>query len=66
MNSDTDMKEKELVVQGSKSIQDLSMRAGLTVFEHEGKLICDVCHHDDLNDDNLNHRKLGEFNYNIF
>ena len=61
---DTDMKEKELVVQGSKTVQELCMRAGLTTFESEGKFICDVCHHDDLTDANV--RKLGAFSYNIF
>ena len=61
---DTDMKEKKLVVQGSKTIQELCIRASLTAFESEGKVMCDVCHHDDLTNDNV--RKLGEINYDIF
>merc|ERR1712106_565052 len=52
------------LVQGSKSGEELCMKGGLTAFESESKLICDVCHHDNLNDENA--RKQAVFSYDMF
>ena len=43
----------------AKTIQELCLKANLTAFESQSKLICDICHHEDLNDENA--RKQGEF-----
>ena len=48
--SETNHNDKLLLVQGSKSIEELCLKGGLTAFETQSKLICDVCHHDSLND----------------
>ena len=64
VSSASDMDEKLLVIQGSKSIDELCLRAGMTPFEREKKIICDVCTHDNLTDDHA--RKLGEFRYDLF
>ena len=61
---ETDLKEKILLVQGSKTIHELCLKANLTAFESQSKLICDICHHEDLNDENA--RKQGEFNFDMF
>ena len=62
--SETGHKEKMTLVQGSKSVEELCMKGGLTAFESESKLICDVCHHDNLNDENA--RKQAVFSYDMF
>ena len=63
-SSASDNDERLLVIQGSKSIDELCLRAGMTPFEREKKIICDICTHDDLTDDFA--RKLGEFRYDQF
>ena len=41
------------------------MKAVLTMFESQNKIVCDICSHDDLtNDDSV--KKLGEFHYDQF
>ena len=38
------------------------MRAGLTMFESENKIVCDICFHNDVTSGDFV-RKLGEFHY---
>ena len=65
MSNVSNVKEKLVLIQSSKSTEELSMRAGLTMFESQNKLVCDICTHDDLsNDDSV--KKLGEFQYDQF
>ena len=44
--SESNHDDKLLLVQGSKSIEELCLKGGLTAFETQSKLICDGCHHD--------------------
>ena len=64
MTNATNVKEKQVLIQGSKSISELCTRAGLTAFESQSKIICDVCNHDDLT--NEASRNLGHFDYDMF
>ena len=58
MSNVSNVKEKLVLIQSSKTKEELSMRAGLTMFESQNKLVCDICTHDDLtNDDSV--KKLG-------
>ena len=52
-------KEKLTLVQGSKSVEKLCVKGGLTAFESQSKFICDLCHHDNLNYENA--RKQAEY-----
>ena len=61
---ETNVDEMLLIIQGSKSINELCTKAGFTAFESENKVICDVCTHDDLTDETA--RRLGEFQYDQF
>ena len=65
MSDVSNVKEKLILIQSSKSTEELRMRAGLTMFESQNKLVCDICSHDDLtNGDSV--KKLGEFHYDQF
>ena len=65
MSNVSNVKEKLVLIQSSKSTEELSMRAGLTMFESQNKLVCDICTHDNLtNDDSV--KKMGEFQYDQF
>ena len=56
---DTDMKEKELLVQGSKTIQELCIRASLTAFESEGVARVSVSF-SEINDKGICQQVFGE------
>ena len=57
--------ENLVLIQSSKSTEELSMKAVLTMFESQNKIVCDICSHDDLmKDDSV--KNLGEFHYDQF
>ena len=60
-----DAKEKLLLVQGSRSIDELCLKAGLTAFESQSKLLCDVCTHDSFEYDD-ERQNDGVFTYDMF
>ena len=56
-----DAKEKLLLVQGSRSIDELCLKAGLTAFESQSKLLCDFCTHDSLEYDDERQNEVTFF-----
>ena len=61
----SDLKEKLDLIQSAETITELCMRAGLSTFENQGKVMCDVCTHDDLTEADEGIRRLGVFSYDI-
>ena len=57
------VKEKLQLIQSSQTVVDLCMKAGLTLFESTGKLICDTCSHDELVD--AMGQNTGVFSYDV-
>jgi hypothetical protein len=57
------LEEKCDLIQACKTVSELCMRAGLSTFESQGKVICDICTHDDLTDEAS--RRLGIFSYDM-
>ena len=65
MSNVSNVKEKLVLIQSLKSTEEQSKKAVLTMFESQNKIVCDICSHDDLtNDDSV--KKLGEFHYDQF
>ena len=57
--------ENLVLIQSSKGTEELSIKDVLTMFESQNKIVCGICSHDDLtNDDSV--KKLGEFYYDQF
>ena len=57
------VEEKCDLIQACKTVSELCIRAGLSAFESQGKVICDICTHDDLTDEAS--RRLGIFSYDM-
>ena len=61
----SNVKEKLVLIPSLKSTKELSKRAVLTMFESQNKIVCDICSHDDLtNDESV--KRLGGFHYDQF
>ena len=61
----SNLNEKLDLLQTSKSIEELCIRGGLSYYESQNKVICDICFHEDLTGNDVI-RKLGEFGYDSF